>query len=201
MILLMSTHAAAYQIRWHRSDAGSTATRPPCDKDPRITAPPLASNRRAWILGGAAFYSATAAVAVDGNGFEESTSGLKYKITQQGSGPTPQRGQKVFVDYTLWLDGFNGKQIDSSRGFPMRPFSFNAGTGGVIKGWDEAVMSMKVGEARKLIVPSSLGYGTRGAGRVIPPDSKLYFDMEIKSMGSPKAMSPEQLKWLEEHPM
>ena len=147
--------------------------------------------------------AASAWAEADANGFQETPSGLKYKIEKVGTGEKPQRGQKVYVDYTLWLDGFGGKQVDSSGStFPPRPaFSFAAGTGGVIKGWDEAIMGMQVGEARKLIIPPDLGYGERGAGKVIPPNSKLYFAMDLKSMDPARKMSPEQEKWLAEHPL
>ena len=113
---------------------------------------------------------------------KKTDSGLEYEILKEGTGATPKPGQQVTVHYTGWLakDGqadLNSK-FDSSvdRG---EPFSFKIGLGYVIAGWDEGVLSMKVGEKRRLIIPSQLGYGSRGAGRVIPANADLIFDVEL----------------------
>ncbi len=106
-------------------------------------------------------------------------SGLKYKIITEGTGATPTPGQTVKAQYTGWLDGFNSlKKFDSSRD-RGRPFSFRAGAGQVIRGWDESFLDMKVGERRNIIIPPRLGYGDRGAGGVIPGGATLYFDVEL----------------------
>lgn len=107
---------------------------------------------------------------------ESTTSGLKFIDEVKGNGTSPKTGQIVKVHYTGWLE--NGTKFDSSvdRG---QPFEFVIGTGQVIKGWDEGVASMKIGGKRKLIIPSSLGYGSRGAGNAIPPDATLVFDVEL----------------------
>lgn len=103
-------------------------------------------------------------------------SGLKYVDVKVGNGVSPVKGKQVKVHYTGTLE--NGKKFDSSVD-RNEPFSFVIGVGQVIQGWDEGVMSMKVGGKRKLIIPSKLGYGASGAGGVIPPNATLLFDVEL----------------------
>lgn len=109
-------------------------------------------------------------------------SGLGYEVltAPKADAKQPTVGQTAQVHYTGWLDnnGEPGTKFDSSvdRG---TPFEFPVGMGYVIKGWDEAVADMKVGEKRRIYLPSTLGYGERGAGGAIPPNADLIFDVEL----------------------
>lgn len=103
-------------------------------------------------------------------------SGLVYEDIEVGTGGAPETGQRVSVHYTGWLE--NGTKFDSSvdRG---TPFTFIIGKGQVIPGWDEGVITMKVGGKRKLTIPPELAYGAYGAADVIPPNATLIFDVEL----------------------
>lgn len=103
-------------------------------------------------------------------------SGLKYTDEVVGNGDSPKAGQMVTVHYTGTLT--DGKKFDSSVDRD-EPFRFVIGVGQVIKGWDEGVMTMKAGGKRRLTIPAELGYGSRGAGGVIPPNATLIFDVEL----------------------
>ena len=130
------------------------------------------------------------------DGFIETESGLKYRDIQVGEGNTAVAGQVVRIHYTGWLEGFDSdKKFDSS--YDRRsPLQFKVGAGQVIAGksfvlcisfviillvgWDEAILTnFRVGGKREVIIPPKLGYGTRGAGGVIPPNATLYFRMEF----------------------
>ncbi len=110
-------------------------------------------------------------------------SGLRIIDVEPGTGPVPQAGQTVTVNYTGWLfvDGKKGKKFDSSLD-SGEPFSFTLGQGQVIKGWDEGLATMHVGGKRTLIIPPDLGYGARGPGGDIPPGATLMFDVDLLSV-------------------
>ena len=100
-----------------------------------------------------------------------------------GTGKEATPGKMVRVHYAGWLFDKSaadnkGKKFDSSRDRPGN-FTFPLGAGRVIKGWDQGVQGMKVGGKRTLIIPSSMGYGARGAGSIIPPNATLVFDVEL----------------------
>lgn len=103
-------------------------------------------------------------------------SGLQYVDLVAGSGREAHAGETAIVHYTGKLT--NGTKFDSSKD-RNEPFSFRLGAGHVIKGWDEGVEGMKIGGIRKLVIPPQLGYGSRGAGSVIPPNSTLIFEVEL----------------------
>jgi peptidylprolyl isomerase len=107
-------------------------------------------------------------------------SGLQYRDVKEGTGEKPKKGQTCVVHYTgwLWVDDAKGRKFDSSKD-RGEPFDFPVGQGRVIKGWDEGVAGMKVGGKRELIIPPDLGYGSRGAGGVIPPNATLFFEVEL----------------------
>ena len=105
----------------------------------------------------------------------ETGSGLKYIELKTGEGSYPQKGDKVVVHYTGKLE--DGTVFDSSLDRNV-PFEFTLGQGRVIKGWDEGLATMKIGGKTTLIIPSDLGYGSRGAGDRITPNSKLIFEVE-----------------------
>ena len=109
-------------------------------------------------------------------------SGIKYEDHVVGTGESPQKGQMVTVHYTGWLDdnGAKGRKFDSSRD-RGQPFTFKLGVGQVISGWDTGVSTMQAGGQRTLVLPPEHGYGSRGAGSVIPPGATLIFDVELIS--------------------
>jgi FKBP-type peptidyl-prolyl cis-trans isomerase len=109
---------------------------------------------------------------------------LQSVVLKPGTGAVVAAGQVAIVQYTGWLyeasaTDNKGKQFDSSRVSGGQAFRFPIGTGAVIKGWDQGVLGMKIGESRRLVIPPSLGYGDNGAGGVIPPGATLVFDVEL----------------------
>jgi len=143
---------------------------------------------RVWIIQAALLVSlSSGSIAADNQEIKKETknmaeqtvtteSGLTYLDMTVGTGRLAELGDTASVHYTGWLA--DGKKFDSSVD-RKEPFSFRLGAGQVIKGWDEGVTGMKIGGKRKLTIPPQLGYGTRGAGGVIPPNATLTFDVEL----------------------
>jgi FKBP-type peptidyl-prolyl cis-trans isomerase FkpA len=107
-------------------------------------------------------------------------SGLTIEDLAIGKGDAAATGHSVTVHYTGWLT--NGDKFDSSKD-RNDAFVFHLGAGQVIRGWDEGVQGMQIGGRRKLTIPPELGYGTRGAGGVIPPNATLVFEIELLGIG------------------
>ena len=113
-------------------------------------------------------------------GFDQTDSGLRYKIIQKGSGAQAEKGKSVSVHYEGSLD--NGQVFDSSYR-RKDPITFTLGIGQVILGWDEGIALLKEGDKARFVIPSYLGYGEHGAGGVIPPNATLVFDVELVKVG------------------
>jgi len=105
---------------------------------------------------------------------------IKTEKITEGTGEVPRVGKTVTVHYTGWL--LSGEKFDSSVDRD-EPFSFVLGTGQVIKGWDQGVAAMRVGEKSRLTIPPELAYGAQGYPGIIPPNSTLVFEVELLSVG------------------
>ena len=112
-------------------------------------------------------------------GFNKTESGLRYQIIQEGNGAKAEKGKQVAVHYKGQL--VDGTVFDSSYK-RNEPIEFPIGVGQVIPGWDEGIQLLKVGDKARLVIPSHLGYGSRGAGGVIPPNATLIFDVELMNV-------------------
>ena len=113
----------------------------------------------------------------------EITTGLTARILRAGDGQVAQAGDNVVVHYTGWLydesaENNRGDKFDSSVD-RNEHFQFPLGAGRVIKGWDQGVEGMAIGEVRELTIAPEMGYGERGAGNVIPPGATLVFEVEL----------------------
>jgi len=112
-------------------------------------------------------------------GYDETPSGLRYKVLQEGNGKQATKGAMVSVHYKGQLA--DGSVFDSSYQ-RKEPIEFQVGVGQVIAGWDEGILLLKVGDKARFVIPSNLGYGSRGAGGVIPPNATLIFDVELMNV-------------------
>ena len=112
-------------------------------------------------------------------GFQKTASGLRYQILQKGNGAQAEKGKKISVHYKGQLA--DGTVFDSSYQ-RKQPIDFTVGIGQVIKGWDEGLQLLKVGDKARLVIPSQLAYGSQGAGGVIPPNATLIFDVELMAV-------------------
>jgi len=111
------------------------------------------------------------------------SSGLKYIIKKKGNGKKAETGKAAEVHYTGWLS--DGRKFDSSRDRD-ETFEFVLGAGKVIKGWDEGVELMRIGDKFRFIIPPDLAYGDKGSGEMIPPNATLIFDVELLGVHSPR---------------
>lgn len=161
--------------------AGRATDVPAASQAETLVAQGSASDLDNLVTGSTTGGNAVTDPMADGNNIVTTDSGLKYEAIAEGDGAQPKPGDRVFVHYVGTLE--DGTKFDSSRD-RGRPFDFTIGQGQVIKGWDEGVGMMKVGDRRKLIIPPELGYGARGAGGVIPPNATLIFDVELLRIGS-----------------
>lgn len=128
----------------------------------------------------------SAEISIEGIAQDEIVAGLSRRILLQGDGAVAEVGHTAVVHYTGWLydpdaDNFRGAKFDSSvdRG---AHFEFPLGAQRVIRGWDEGVVGMKIGEVRELTIAPEMGYGERGAGAAIPPNSTLVFVVELADL-------------------
>ncbi len=120
--------------------------------------------------------------------------GLEYVVTKEGTGPGAKSGQTVYVEYSGWFQS-SGKKFDSSYDHAGQPLPLTLGQGQVIKGWDEGLTGMKLGESRRLIIPASLAYGAQGykdqqGNQIIPPNATLVFD--VTNVGISDQPPPQQ---------
>lgn len=169
------------------------------------------SSRRTFGLGAASAAASAAALAPARPAAaaavrEGSTkSGLRFRVDVEGSGDKPQRGQQVLLDFVLrtGVEGKNPVYCDGTKQtVPPRPQRFALGIGAQIAGFDEAVLDMKAGETRTVIVPPELGYGangTEGFDDKIPKDATLFYTLELRSI-LPLVMTDERQKWIADHP-
>ena len=126
-----------------------------------------------------AAFLATLTKQYPGKKIESSKLGVKYLVIKPGTGEKVGKNKLIKAHYTGSFPG--GKKFDSSRD-RGKPFEFTVGVGNVIRGWDEALSDMKVGEQRILVIPPELAYGKRSVGGVIPPNATLVFDVELVSV-------------------
>lgn len=117
------------------------------------------------------------------NIYNTTESGLRYSDIKVGDGPNPAPGEIIRVHYTGWLDRIDGKKKFDSSYDRNSPLVFKFGVRRVIAGWDEGIINLRVGGKRNLIIPPELGYGSEGAGDVIPPFAVLYFTIELVGIG------------------
>ena len=169
------THYPNSSTTWRNSCAGDSLMNSSYRRTSLMLKLAIATLSLAFLLASAPAQNSGGPTKVSGKP-TKLPDGLEYWDIKEGTGPAAKKGDKVKVHYTGWLT--DGKKFDSSVD-SNQPFPFTIGAGQVIKGWDEGVAGMKVGGKRQLRIPAELGYGSRGAGGVIPPNATLIFDVEL----------------------
>lgn len=147
---------------------GSTAASTPASTSPSPAPPPSA------VLSDVERTTFASSLGVDLGAMTKRASGLYVQDLEMGTGAVAIRGKSAVVRYAGWLA--NGKQFDSGE------VTVTLGTNKVIRAWEEGLLGMRVGGRRRLVTPPNLGYGSRGAGDDIPPNSVLVFEMQIMSI-------------------
>ena len=164
--------------------AQKPSTQKPATQKPATQKPGVKSGTR----------PATAKPVVPGRETVTTASGLTYVITSRANGRRPKAGETVLVHYTGTLT--DGTKFDSSQD-RKEPIAFPLGQGAVIKGWDEGIAQLGIGDRAVLVIPPQLGYGAQGAGGVIPPDATLIFVVTLVDIKA-DALSQVLSKTLEE---
>jgi FKBP-type peptidyl-prolyl cis-trans isomerase len=142
-----------------------------------VTAPDTASTAAATPATVPAPTATPAPAVKSGIISTKTVNGMKIEVTKEGTGPAITNGQTAVMLYTGKLP--DGSVFDSTAKRNNDPFSFSLGAGQVIKGWDQGILGMKVGEKRTLTIPAELGYGANGYPPVIPQNATLIFDVEL----------------------
>jgi len=158
------------------SSTGATSSNAASSPPPAASATPPPAAPAAGTTAAAPTFDQTTDKSMEIATASGGSARLQYKDLKVGDGTIAESGKTVMVQYTGWLT--DGTKFDSSYDHGQ-PFQFQLGAGQVIPGWDKVVAGMRAGGKRRLVIPSQLGYGSQGAGGVIPPNATLVFEVEL----------------------